>query len=153
MVLVILEHSIVCQPRRGSLLGHLSPLGLTSIVHAATKITPSLILLSLPLLITVAPEDPFILETAGVALGTSGMSRSSSISGDLGPTSAILTIADFSEGQLPVSVCMVYWRVSMSNQKSTGETKHYLLGLDVQAFVLTLFVRCLSSYRTYGLLV
>lgn len=82
MVLVILEHSVVCQPRQGSLLGHLSPPGLTSIVHAATKITPSLIPLSLPLLTAVAPEDPFVMETAGVALGTSGMSRSSSISRD-----------------------------------------------------------------------
>ena len=67
-------------------------------------------LLPLLTLTAVAPEDPFVMETAGVALGTSGMSRSSSISGDLGPTSAILTIADFSEGQLPVSVCTVYWQ-------------------------------------------
>lgn len=126
-----------------------------SLVHPATKITPSLILLSLPLLTAVAPEDPFTLETAGVVLGASGMPRKSSLSGDLGPTPAtILTSADTSVRASCLSVCArSIGMVSVTNQKPTGKTKHYLLVFNVQQFVLTLFIRCLSSYRTHRVLV
>lgn len=134
-------------------------------VHPATKIMPSLIPLSLPLLTSVAPEDPFTLETAGVVLGTSGMPSRSSLSGDLGPTSAtILISADTSVRASCLSAVPIdcvhnrlcarsIGMVSVSNQKSTGKTKHYLLVFNVQEFVLTLFVRCLSSYRTHRVLV
>lgn len=92
-----------------------------------------------------------MLEAAGVVLGTSGIPRSS-IYGDLGPTSAtILTIADTSVRASCLSVsARSIGKVSVSNQKSTGKTKHYLLVFNVQEFVLTPFIRCLFSYRTHG---
>lgn len=125
-------------------------------VHPATKITPSLIPLSLLLLTAVAPGDPFTLETAGVVLGTSGMPSRSSLSGDLGPTSAtILISADTSMRASCLSAIRArsIGMVSVSNQKSTGKAKHYLLVFNVQEIVLTLFIRCLSSYRTHRVLV